>query len=79
MNLIRKNKMKALAISTVLLLTLGLSACSKDQAENTAPVDNTAVDETEVVDPATVHEDAQPLDAAPLETDELASSEAVAE
>lgn len=72
--------MKTLAISAVLLLALGLTACSKDQAENTAAVDNTSVDETEVVvDPSAANEEVQPLDAAPVETDEVAASEAVAQ
>lgn len=69
--------MKNLAISVVLLLALGSTACSKDQAENTAPGDTTAADETEVVDQAAANDEAQPLDAAPLETDDVATSEAV--
>lgn len=70
--------MKTLAMSAVLLLALGVSACSKDQAENTAPVENTTTQETEVVvDPSVAKEEVQPLDAAPLEDAETAASEAV--
>lgn len=70
--------MKAFAMSAVFLLALGLTACSKDQVE--APVDNTAVtEETEVmVDPSVANEAVQPLDAAPLESEDDAASEAVA-
>lgn len=69
--------MKALAMSAVLLLALGLTACSKEQAE--APVENTTVtEETEVVvDPAVANEEVQPLDAAPLENEADAASDAV--
>ena len=70
--------MKTLAMSAVLLIALGVSACSKDQAENTAPVENTTTQETEVVvDPSVANEEVQPLDAAPLEDAETATSEAV--
>ena len=67
--------MKVFAMSAVLLVTLGLSACSKEQAD--VPVDNTAVSEnTEVVvDPAASNEEVQPLDAAPLESENSAASE----
>ena len=68
--------MKVFAMSAVLLLALGLSACSKDQAE--APTETAAAtDNSEVVvDPAVANEEVQPLDAAPLETEASAASEA---
>lgn len=72
--------MKNLAISALLLVVIGLSACSKDQKENTGAVENTSTEQAEgVVDPIVTDEEAQPLDAAPLETDETATSEPAAQ
>ncbi|ANF80874.1 hypothetical protein A3K93_00845 [Acinetobacter sp. NCu2D-2] len=69
--------MKILAISAALLLALGLSACSKDKTENT---ESTNASEPEVtVDQESMDEEPQPLDAAPLETDDFAASETVAQ
>lgn len=70
--------MKVFAMSAVLLLALGLSACSKDQAE--APTEAAATDNSEVVvDPAAANEEVQPLDAAPLENEADAASEVAAQ
>lgn len=76
---LEQKNMKTLAMSAVLLLALGLTACSKDQTE--VPADNTAAtDSTEVVvDPAAANEEVQPLDAAPLENEADAASEVAAQ
>lgn len=71
--------MKNLLLPTLLLLTFGLTACSKN-AENSEAQENTqSASASEMAQDISANdEDAQPLDAAPVEDDSLASSEAVA-
>lgn len=68
--------MKTLVLPTLLLLTLGLLACSKEKTENT----QVAAEQTEVVADTSINDsEAQPLDAAPLEDDSVVASEAASE